>query len=163
MLENVWSCCYLTWVQLSAWLITQFSLVGFSITTETAFTWFAFYLSHRSFSVAIDRYVSSAVELTCGVPHSSGLGPKLLKSHLFHKHKLCLVMSLIIVILYLFNVCVVRHLLKDTLWIQFTYYSMTTMFWLQSNRVQTFRPMVSLISRVEAGVTCNLVWWEVIQ
>lgn len=44
--------------------------------------------------MAIDRYVSSAVELTCGVPHSSGLGPKLLKSHLFHKHKLCLVMSL---------------------------------------------------------------------
>ena len=49
-------------------------VLGFS---NQVISWFKSYLSNRNFHVAIGNSVSSAGELTCGVPQGSILGPLL--------------------------------------------------------------------------------------
>ena len=55
-------------------LLEKMKVFGFS---NQVITWFKSYLSNRNFHVAIGNSVSSAGELTCGVPQGSILGPLL--------------------------------------------------------------------------------------
>ena len=45
--------------------------------SEKILNWFKCYLSERTFKVKINDVFSSSVNVTCGVPHGSILGPLL--------------------------------------------------------------------------------------
>jgi len=57
--------------------------------TRTAHDRFASYQSDRSFSAAIDDYVSSCALLSCGVPQGSVPGPILFSLHMLFSSLLC--------------------------------------------------------------------------
>ena len=73
-MPNAGECSVLLLLDLSA----TFDMVDYSILlnglqhwagiTGTALDWFASYLSDGSFSVAIDNFMSSSAQLSCGVP-----------------------------------------------------------------------------------------------
>ena len=74
--------------------------------------WLTSYLTSRTKYVVYDGHKSSALNMTCGVPQGSILGPLLF---IIYANDICNVSDLLLKILYAYDTCVVAqgHNLED--------------------------------------------------